>query len=464
MSAFISMYSRSPYWLQNLFLNAYAAKIHRERYGKPFKNTLEQIIKTEWFSPEQIYEYQGSRLKRIVRHAYETVPFYREHYQKHGVGPEDIKELRDISKLPLLTREDVKAAGDDLISAKYPVRKLFHGHTSGTTGSPLSFYWDKQTCVYTNAVDWRQKLWGGVRYGDRLALFLGRTIVPTNKTTPPFWQYDRIHNMLWMSSFHLSESYLPFYFKKLKSFRPTAIEGYPSTVYILARYLKQTGQTLPVKAVFTSSETLLPLQRALIEERFEAKVFDFFGMAERVAFATQCAEAQEYHLNFEYAVNEVVGSDGRPMKEGDEGYLVGTSLLNYGMPFIRYKTNDITAINNGKCICGRHMPRFKGVTTKDEDIVVTPEGKHVSSSVLTHPFKPLDKVQESQIIQEEIDLLRIKIIRREGFSESDSAHLITALRERVGPSMRIELEFVTEIPRTKAGKFRWVISKIPLGI
>jgi phenylacetate-CoA ligase len=464
MSLLMEIYGKSPHWLQELFLNTYSARIHLERYGKPFREAFAKLSETEWFSPDQIKDYQTVALKKIIQHAYETVPFYRQHYRRHGVGPEDIKELSDISKLPLLTREEIRVAGKELISRQYPDRKLVHGHTSGTTGSPLSFYWCKQTCVYTNAVDWRQKLWGGVHYGDRIALLLGRTIVPTSKTTPPFWQHDRIHNMLWLSSFHLSEEYLPIYLEKLRRFRPAAIEGYPSTLYILARYLKQTGQTLPVKAVFSSSETLLPLQRALIEERFETRVFDFYGMAERVAFATQCAKAHEYHLNFEYAVNEIVDSEGRSMKEGEEGYLVGTSLLNYGMPFIRYRTTDITAIHTGRCACGRQMPRLQGVTTKEEDIVITPEGKHVSSSVLTHPFKPLEWVQESQIIQERIDLLLIKIVRRGDYGDSDSARLISAMQERVGPGMRIALEFVTEIPRTKSGKFRWVISKIPLQI
>ena len=375
---------------------------------------------------------------------------------------EDIKDLNDISRLPILAREDVRAAGDNLISSQYSKGKLIHGHTSGTTGSPLSCFWDKQTCVYNNAIDWRQKLWGGVRYAEGIALFLGRTIVPTNKTKPPFWQHDRIHNMLWMSSFHLSEEYLPHYLKKLKQFRPAAIEGYPSTAYILARYLKKIGQKLPVKAVFTSSETLLPIQQALIEEYFQAPVFDFYGMAERVAFATQCPEFHEYHLSFEFALNEIVDSDGNTVEPGKEGYLVGTSLLNYGMPFIRYKTSDITAIKTDQCSCGRYMPRFKGITTKDEDIVVTPEGRLVSSSVLTHPFKPLNSIIESQIVQKEIDLLRIKIVRREDYTENDSALLVSALQERVGPKMHIELEFVEYIPRTEAGKFRWVISKVPL--
>jgi phenylacetate-CoA ligase len=457
-----AIYDRSPYSLQHVLLNAYAFRIHLERYGKPFERAFNELQKTQWFSPEQIHQYQTKRLQALVTHAYNTVPFYRKRYDKHGVRPEDINDLKDISRLPLVTREDIRSMGGEFISSQYSKRTLIHGHTSGTTGSPLSCYWDKQTCVYNNAVDWRQKLWAGVHYGDRIAVLLGRTIVSTNKIDPPFWQHDRIHNILWMSSFHLSNTYLPIFVKKLRQYQPAAIEGYPSTVYILARYLKKIGETLRVKAVFTSSETLLPLQRAVIEERFEAPVFDFLGMAERVVFATQCAEAKTYHLNFEYAVNEIVDANGNAVEAGKEGYLVGTSLLNYGMPFIRYKTSDVTAIDPEPCSCGRHMPRLRGVTTKDEDIVVTPEGKLVSSSVLTHPFKPLDAIHESQIVQEAIDLLRIKIVRKEDYRASDSVHLIAALRERVGPTMRIEIEFVESIPRTKSGKYRWVISKVPL--
>lgn len=462
MSGLQAIYDRAPYWLQHVMLNIYAFGIHRERYGKQFVRAFDELQQTQWYSPDQIHQFQTERLQKLVWHAYNTVPFYHDLYDKHCVHPEAIKELRDISLLPLITREDVRAAGERLISSGYSLRELIHGHTSGTTGSPLSFYWDKNTCMYTNAVDWRQKLWAGILYGDKIALLLGRTVVATDKVKPPFWQHDRIHNMLWLSSFHLSEMHLPHYVKKLRQYRPGAIEGYPSTIYILARYLQKIGETLPVKAVFTSSETLLPLQRSVIEEQFEAPVFDFFGMAERMAFATQCAEAHEYHLNFEYAVNEVVDSTGNNLEEGKEGYLVGTSLLNYGMPFIRYRTSDVTTIDTEQCSCGRHMPRFRGVTTKDEDIVVTPEGKLVSSSVLTHPFKPLDAVRESQIVQEQSDILQIKIVRREDYCESDSTHLIEALRERVGPTMRIELDFVESIPRSTSGKFRWVISKVPL--
>lgn len=457
-------YDRSPYWLQHLMLNAYAVRIHRERYGKSFQEAYRRLEETQWYDEGQILEYQAIQLRKLVDHAYRNVPFYRQLYDEHGVSSSDIREVEDLRKLPVITREQVRSAGERMISSKIKHRTLVHGHTSGTTGSPLSFYWDKQTCVYNNAVDWRQKSWAGVNCGERMALLLGRTIVPANKSNPPFWQEDRLHKMLWVSSFHLSTRYLPVILKKLRSYAPSAIEGYPSTVYILAKYLKAIGETLPMRAVFTSAETLLPLQRELIEERFAAPVFDIFGMAERVAYAGQCEKAQHYHLSFEYAVNEIVDQKGQPVEGGEEGYLVGTSLLNFGMPFIRYRTSDVSAITKKKCICGRYMPRLKGVTTKDEDIVVTPEGKLISSSILTHPFKPLDSVLESQIVQDEPDRIRVKIVRRSDYTDEDSVHLVDALRERVGPGIRIDLEFVEEIPRTASGKFRWVVSRVPLPI
>jgi phenylacetate-CoA ligase len=462
LKALKAIYDNSPYWFQHVMLNYYALKIHRERYGKTFRDVFDRLKQTQWYSSDEIHDFQTTRLKKLISHAYLTVPFYRDLYAKHGFSPDKIKELQDVSLVPVITRDDIRHAGHELISEKFSLRHLIHGHTSGTTGSPISFYWDKQTCVYTNAVDWRQKHWADVHYGDKIAVLLGRTIVKTDRTSPPFWQHDRIHNMLWMSSFHLSEKYLPQYIKKLRQYEPVAVEGYPSTMYILALYLKSIGKKLPVKSVFTSSETLLPMQRSLIESQFDAPVFDFYGLAERVAFATQCPEEHEYHLNFEYAFNEVVDMNGRRVENGSTGYLVGTSLHNYGMPFIRYKTTDITSIQTGQCLCGRHMPRFKSITTKDEDIVVTPEGKLVSSSVLTHPIKSLKFVRESQIVQDKINVLTVKIVPQEGSEERDVNQLIHDLRERVGPSIRIEVKFVHSIPRTEAGKFRWVISKVPL--
>lgn len=464
MSKLESLYKHSPYLIQHLLFNVYALKIDRQKYGAKFQSALEELRESERWSIEEIREYQLSKVRKIVRHAYETVPFYRNLYDKHQVNPNDLKAFEDFEKLPLVTKEQVKAAGSEIISRAAKKVDMIHGHTSGTTGSPLSLFWDRRTCVHNNALDWRQKGWAGINYGDRIALFLGRAVVNPKRTTPPFWQYDRFHRMLWLSSLHMSTEHLGSIVEKLREFKPHALEGYPSTIYILARFLHSINSTFPVKAVFTSSETLLPTQKELIEDVFKCKVFDFYGMAERVVFATQCAEEHSYHLNFECAYNEIVDSNNNVVSAGNRGYLVGTSLLNYTMPLIRYVTSDITSVSEKLCGCGRSMEVLSAVATKDEDILVSFDGRLISSSAITHPFKPISSIVESQVIQESTKELRVKLVCNDNYRESDGILLVSGLKERLGERMDIKLEFVDEIERTNNGKYRWVISKVPLSI
>lgn len=457
-----TIYDKSPVFLQTLALNAYAIRVHMERYGDKYRRVWNELVKTQDFSEDRIAEYQNTRLREIVKHAYRTVPYYRDLFDSHGLRPEDIQSTEDIHKIPVLTREDVRAQSGRLVSQEARRRGLVPGHTSGTTGSPLHFFWDINTCVYTNVVDWRQKTWAGVNYGDRIAVLLGRTIVPRDSDKPPYWRMNYLHNQLWLSSFHLREDNLKYYVNKLKAYRPAAVEGYPSTVYILARYLLGRNMTLPVKAVFTSSEPLYPMHRSVIEAAFECKVFDFYGLAERVLFATECDRHDGRHVNFEYGLVEIVDGNDRPVPAGRQGFVVGTSLQNFGMPFIRYRTNDISAIKRARCDCGRAMPLMDGVTTKAEDIVVTPDGTMISPSVLTHPFKPIDTVAKSQILQESPHELVLRVVPRPGYTDRDTARLLEGFRQRIGPEMRVRVELVEDIPRTAAGKFRWVISKVPL--
>jgi len=144
------------------------------------------------------------------------------------------------------------------------------------------------------------------------------------------------------------------------------------------------------------------------------------------------------------------------------GRIVTTGLHNFGMPLIRYQTSDITALRKQKCSCGREFPLMEDVTTKAEDIITTTDGRLISSSILTHPFKPMHNVAESQIIQEDRRNITIKIIRRPSYNDEDTEYLLEEFKKRVGNDMNVRVEFVNSLPRTSSGKFRWVISKVPL--
>lgn len=456
-----TIYHKSPLILQTFFLNAKALELYVERYGRKFWKLSEEFDRNQWLSLCELEAYQNERLKVLIRHAYHHVPYYNELMKRLKLMPSDFKSKTDLHKLPILKKDDVKRYAKRLVSTKYPRFLLRHGHTSGTTGSPLDFYYDIGICVVHHVVDWRQKYWARLKFRQPYASLVGRLIVPIQQQRPPFWRYNYLNNQLFLSSFHLKQDNIQFYFDELTRRNIQAIEGYPSALYILALYLKSTGQTFPMQTVLTLSETLFDYQREAIEAAFNCKIFDHYGMAERVVFASECDRHTGHHLNLDYGITELLDGNNEPVRDGKLGKIVATGLHNFAMPFIRYETSDASASKTGMCACGRGFPLIEDVTTKYESIVTLPDGRLISPSVLTHPFKPMHNIAESQIVQESLDQLIVKIVKRDGYSERDEIALLTAFDERLGNQMKIRVEYVNAIPRTRNGKFRWVISKIP---
>jgi len=457
-----SFYEKVPILAQNILLSIYGYLIQRERHGSDFDKISDFLNKSQFYSIQELQEYQKEHLLLLIKHAYENVPYYNEKFKASKLLPTDIKDICDLHKLPILTRSDIHNNFEKLIARNIDRKKMKMGHTSGTTGSPLEFLWDHNLIVMNNGVHWRQRNWAALNFGDKFAVLLGRVIVPIKQKRPPFWRYNYIHKQLWMSSFHLTKDNLKYYIDKLYAFKPVVLEGYPSTMYILAKYLDSQNIVFPLKSILTSAETLYPQQREIIEKVFSCKIFDYYGMAERVVFATECEKHEGHHLNMEFGITEILKKDGEAAEDGEIGRIVATCLHNYGMPLIRYRTGDVSAISRKKCSCGRELPLMNNVTTKAEDIVTTKDGRYISSSVLTHPFKPLQSIAESQIIQENIESLTIKIVKKPGYNDEDEKHLLTEFSRRLGSEMKFQIEYVDEIERTKAGKFRWVISKVPL--
>ena len=193
-------------------------------------------------------------------------------------------------------------------------------------------------------------------------------------------------------------------------------------------------------------------------------MFDYYALAERTVFATECERHEGHHLCMEYGISEILDEKNEPLPKGKIGKLVGTSLHNFGMPLIRYVTNDMTALRDHACSCGRGLELMDDVTTKAEDTLTLKDGRLISPSVLTHPFKPMNSVEESQIIQKEHDRIVIKIVPRKDYTEADTAHLIREMKIRLGNEVRVEIEMVERLERSGSGKFRWVISEVPLGL
>jgi len=267
-----------------------------------------------------------------------------------------------------------------------------------------------------------------------------------------------------MSSFHLKADNLPAYYAAIREFKPRVLDGYPSSVYVLAKTLLNRGERLPLHAVITSSETLYDFQRTAIEEAFQCRVFDYYAAAERVVFSVECERHEGHHVCEEYGITEILDNENREVSPGHEGFMAGTTLHNEAMPLIRYLMSDRTAYKTQSCSCGRPLPLLEDVTTKAEDLLRLKDGRLIPPSVLTHPFKPLECIEASQLIQTDLDHLLIKLVPRPDYTPAHAAQLERELKARLGQDMKIDIELTDHLQRTASGKFKWVISKIDSGL
>jgi phenylacetate-CoA ligase len=419
------------------------------RRGPLFYRLLAELQANETKNSEKLWAMQEQRLQQIVTHAAKHVPFYRDLFAQLGVEPTAIGTLQDLSLLPLIDKWDVQGRETQFVSQTYGFK--IQAHSGGTTGTPMRVYRDRFSIVYEHANHWRQWLWTGFTFGDRRATLRGGLIVPTEQQKPPFWRYVAPEKQLRMSIFHLSNICIPDYLKELRRFQPHAMEGYPSALYRLARYMEQHNeQPILVKAVFTSSEKLFDHQRVCLEAQF-GPVFDTYGNTERVAYIAQC-EHGRYHIASDYSVTEFLPRDNGLHE------VVGTTLHNKVMPLLRYATGDLVKLSDVTCLCGRTFPLAEEIYGRHDDYIITPTGRWVGR--IGPVFYNSQNVTEGQIIQESLDHVRVRLVTTPAFTSNDERILCANLISFLGPEIQITVEKTPEIKRTGNGKYKLVISKV----
>jgi phenylacetate-CoA ligase len=403
-------------------------------------------------SGDEVRRYQLSALTAVVAAATSDVPFYRERSPKVV----QLNSFESLRELPLLTKSDVQRVGRELISDRYRKRGLPEIHTGGTTGKPLAIFCDRATLQRNYAFFARFKEQAGIASGARTATFAGRTLIPSGASAP-YWRHNRAANTLLFSSYHIGRATIPSYVQALGEFAPALIDSYPSSIEPIARYiLEQSITSVRPTAVITSSETLFPPVRTLLERAFGCPVFDHYGSAEMVALITQC-EAGTYHAVPEFGFIEVL-HDGRPVRPGEAGEIVATGFINPVMPLLRYATGDRAVLGSGICSCGRAGQTLDRIEGRMDDVIVTPEGNLVGR--LDPIFKAVSSLEETRIVQDAVDHVRVEIVASSDFTAAMENNLEAQLRARLGPSMHIDILRVPSIERTGSGKLRTTVNLV----
>ena len=464
MSVFDQLYNNSPPWFQNVMLSTYGIKLRYDRYWGEYHSYLKFLMKSQWYELEQFSQLQLAMLRDFISHAYNNVPYYRELFGQMGLKPEDIQTLEDIKHIPILEKKTLRLNPDSFRAQNYKHYNLVSLHTSGTTGTPMT--------IYTSRSCWRRRWafverfyqWSNLTNTNRSARFSGRIIIPPGQEDNKiFWRYNLANNQVLFSTYHMSDENVKYYVDKLKKFNPVYIDGYPSAIYILAKYLERNGAEghITPRAILTTAETLLDYQRDVIEQVFKTKVYDQYASTEGAPFITEC-EYGNLHINPESGIFEFLKPDNTPADFGEMAQLCVTSFVTKAMPLIRYKIGDWAIKKAGHCGCGRKMPLVETIVGRVEDILYTKQRGYVGR--LDPIFKKLpNSIVEAQIIQEDIDRITILIVPdRITFQSSHLDMLEEELKYRLGSDIHITKEIVESIPRGAAGKFKAVISKLPL--
>jgi phenylacetate-CoA ligase len=415
------------------------------------------LLEHDRWSLARLHELRDALLYRTLHAAQRTIARYR-HITPPASPAEALASLRRdypvVSKTELLARRDLYYPHGGR-SRPWTIK----GKTSGTTGTPLELFRSLDSVRWEQAFKKRHWAWCGFHDGMRRASLRGDAIVPVDRTEPPFWLFNRFGNQLLLSSRHLQRPYLGEIVETLRNFRPHLLEAYPSTAFGLATYLEQQHSELRIPFVYTGSEILYAYQRELIEARI-GRVMDFYGMAERVAFAAEC-EAGNLHLNSDYSFVEIVDDSGR--ETAGPGYVVGTTFHNLAMPLVRYRLSDRAAWKPGSCPCGRLYPLMEAVSGKFEDVIFGGTGEPVSPSLVTFAFKGVHNIECSQVAQVSPEIWEVRIVPATGYSEADAQQVVRNIGSMVDARITVRTRTVSEIPRTAAGKYRWIVNETGSG-
>lgn len=429
------------------------------RYGSETPRLVEEALEREGWSAARWNAWRGERLSFVLHRAATRVPYYREQWARRRSGG-DKASWEYLEHWPVLEKNAVREAPRAFVADDCDPRRMFHEHTSGTTGTSLDLWWSRATVRAWYALfEARCRTWHGVSRHDRWAILGGQLVTPAGQRRPPFWVWNAGMNQLYMSSYHLAPDLIPHYLDALARYRITYLWGYTSSLYALAQEALRLGRRdLRMAVALTNAEPLFDYQREAIAQAFQCPVRETYGMSEIAAAASECGHGR-LHFWPEVGIVEAV-DDGQPALPGTPGDLICTGLLNADMPLIRYRVGDrgVLAGAGGTCGCGRRLPLLESIEGRIDDVLYTRDGRLIGR--LDPIFKANLPVLEAQIIQESLDRVRIRYVPAPDFTPPAERSMIERLRERMG-QVEVVLEALDEVPRTASGKFRAVICTIP---
>lgn len=442
------------------FIRGVIAPLWAAKEKSPYLRHLETVEQMHVWPREKIQAYQEQRLRLLIRHAFEQTDYYHDRFSAAGVSPDSFSSCDDLQRLPLLTKDDIRAHKERIVARNIPRERLVPKKTSGSTGISLELYMDEDSGQWKRAVTAAYDRWAGWDIGERVGAIWGN---------PECYQNWRMYlrNLLLtrhssLDTLKMDEPAMRAYHATLLKKRPVILFGHAHSLFLFARFMEQSGLSgVHPKGIISTCMVLHDFERQAIERVFGCRVTNRYGCEEVSLIACECQQGK-MHLNCDSLIVEFI-RDGLPVPPGEPGALVVTDLTNYGMPIIRYKVGDVGVPSaTSGCACGCNYPIMESLEGRVADYVVTPDGNYISGISLTENFAMhLAGIKQMQIVQEQTDQLLFRLVKGEQFSEQTQHDLERLVCERFGRQMHYQVEYVASIQSEDSGKYRFCISKLP---
>ncbi|MGB9914282.1 MAG: phenylacetate--CoA ligase family protein [Candidatus Bathyarchaeales archaeon] len=418
---------------------------------------LFQLNRDQWRDPRELGKIQFTRLKAIIKHAFDYVPYYHRIFSSMGVRPDDIKSFEDLRELPLVSKQDIQKEYQNFVAKGIDVSKLPSRNTSGSTGMPLKLISDP----YPSPGSSRYPFFAcGVKLRDKFVTIWGRAMSAS---------WGAKYTRLWGD---ISETIIPLLpeeklIRILRQIKPDVLLTFPSVLLSLSNC---NFSEINPRLIFTQGEMVTPYCRDVVKKKFGIDLFETYGSVEFGNMAFECTEHFALHILTDNVYIELLDENGEPVSPGERGEIVVTGLHNYVMPLIRYRIGDLGILTDEKCPCGRSWPLLKSIEGRSNDFVALPSGRKISWLHLQRCIfydsefqKNLFCMSQYQLVQERRDRIVFKVVKGSNFD----ANLLLRIKNNIeeffakqGEKLDVTMQIVKEIPVERTGKKRMFISKV----
>jgi phenylacetate-CoA ligase len=411
-------------------------------------NYLLYLRRNQWRPYKEVREIQRDRLKSVLHHAYDYVPYYRRLFRKSGFKPGVVRDVEDIKKIPITTKQDVRNNFYDLMPFSTDLSRCIQTFTSGSTGIPLKNYKSVRDAVKDTAAKWYAFSECGVRLQDRFVNIAGRTRSLTLPT--------QINISSRLESRCIEEL--------LKKIQPDVLYAPPCILEDIC-FCNETG--INPRLIFSQAANLTERHRGLVRSVFGLEVFNTYGSAEFSRLAFECDEHSGLHMINDSAVMEFLDEDGEGVSSGECGEVIVTGLHNYIMPLIRYDLEDVACPTDERCGCGRSWPLIKQIIGKTIELFTMPSGRKISPVlilpiIINEARENIFVISQYQVIQESKNKIKVKIVEGKDFDPNIIPRIKQGIEDvcyNMNEDVDVEINIVDIIPKESSGK-RNIILKL----